>query len=355
MHEANFSPALCVTTVVALALVLAAREAHAEENAAPQPPPPKAAAAAAPSPKAADAPTGTKASAAETPPAPAPSDAPPAAPSGTPDATPAGAPATPPGQPPKVEGGPPPVYFVEPAGEQPAAELPAAVPPPGGPPPPTAIYEPPLPPPPSTLVPETAFWAGARLSWFIPFGSLWVDSFGSEAGVYYRRRLFEDYASPGPALEFDIGARLARRYLVFALLEHSFLGKGSLDENAYGGQSGGHTTLYGAGVRVSTEPASIGFLLELGLGYRDFRASWRDGTELTLTGGFLDARIGAGVDIRVNKHFSLSPMVLFGGGTFGHAEWSGPGRPSGDALGRYDEFGQYGTFAIQVGGHFDVY
>jgi hypothetical protein len=217
------------------------------------------------------------------------------------------------------------------------------------------IYEPPLPPEPHNLVPETAFWAGARLSWFVPMGSLWIDAFDGRAGLYYRRRLFEDYASSGPAFEFDVGARLARRYTVFALMEHALVGSGSLDDNAYGGQSRGRTSLYGAGVRFSTNPTSLGFLLELGLGYREFRASWSDGTELTLTGGWVDARIGVGADVRVSKYFSLSPMLVFGGGAFGQARWSGPGRPNGDALDGYDAAGQYSTFSAQLGGHFDMY
>jgi hypothetical protein len=351
-----------VAAGVALVLALTPRVAQAEENAAPLPPPPRAAAATGPSPKAADAPKGTKASAAQAPQPPAPlAAAPPADPTSAAPAaaaaTPTKAPAAPaeptadPGAPPKVEGGPPPVYFVEPAGAEPAT-----APPPGAPPPPsTVIYEPPLPPEPSNLVPETAFWAGARLSWFVPFGNLWVDAFDSRAGLYYRRRLFEDYASSGPAFEFDAGVRLARRYTVFALMEHAFVGSGSLDDNAYGGQSRGRTSLYGAAVRFSTEPSSFGLLLELGLGYREFRASWNDGTELSFTGGWLDARIGVGADVRVNKYFSLSPMLVFGGGTFGKATWSGPGRSGGDALGDRDALGQYGTFSAQLGGHFDIH
>jgi hypothetical protein len=341
--------------VAILLTLLAPSEARAAESAAPIVPPPKAAAAAGPSPKAADAAPGSKAGAqapAATPPipaapgntavlaAPAPSDAP--------VAPPAPSEAAPPAPPTKVQGGPPPMYYVEPPGAAaPRGDVPSE-------PPPTFIYEPPLPPEPRLKVPETALYAGVRLSWFVPFGSLWTDSFDSRTGVYSRRRTFDDYASSGPAFEFDLGARLARRYTVFAIMEHAFVGSGSLDSNAYGGQSGGRTSFYGAGLRFSTDPTSIGFLMEIALGYRDFRASWNDGTELSLTGGWLDARVGAGVDIRVNRYFSLSPMLVFGGGTFGKARWSGP-HGSHDALDRIDDLGEYGTFSAQIGGHFDIY
>ena len=61
------------------------------------------------------------------------------------------------------------------------------------------------------------------------------------------------------------------------------LGTGSLDRGAFGGQERGATNLYGIGVRFSTNPTSTGFLAEIGLGYRDFRAYWSDGTELAMT------------------------------------------------------------------------
>lgn len=362
MYEAKINLRMSVAAGVALALS-APLAALAEENAAPVAPSPKAAAAAGPSPKAVDAPKGTKAGAAQAAPKPAPAPSPDAktpapaeaapapAPTAT-DAPPAEAAPAPQSPPAKVEGGPPPVYFIEPASGEAGRDAPAPVLPP--PPPPTEIYEPPLPPEPRNLVPETALWAGARVSWLAPFGSLWLDTFDTRTGLYYRRRLFEDYASSGPAIEFDVGARLARRYTVFALMEHAFLGRGSLDENAFGGQSRGRMSLYGAGLRFSTDATSLGFLLELGLGYREFRAAWNDGTELSFTGGWLDARVGVGADIRVNKYFSLSPMLMFGGGTFGKARWSGPGG-NRDALDSNDDLGQYGTFAAQLGGHFDIH
>jgi hypothetical protein len=218
------------------------------------------------------------------------------------------------------------------------------------PPPPLYVYEPPPPQPVSRRAPpRNAFWVGVRAGAFIPFGSLWTDGFNG----YYRSRTFRDYASTGPMFQLDVGARVARHYNVFAMWEHASLGTGSLDDGAFGGQQRGATNLYGVGVRFSTDPAGVGFLMEIGLGYRDFRAYWNDGTKLSLTDGWLDAHIGLGVDIRINRWFALSPMIVLGGGSFDTARWSGK-TVSGDALTPLDEGGEYGTLIFQLGAHADV-
>ncbi len=246
-------------------------------------------------------------------------------------------------------GSAPPLYYVEPRGAAPGT----AGEPVYEPPPPVLVYEPPPPPSLSRRAPrKTALWAGVRVGALIPFGSLWIDGFDPYYG-YYRRRSFADYASPGPSFELNIGARLARRYNVFALWEHASLGTGSLDDSSFGKQQRGATNLYGAGLRFSTDPTSVGFLMEIALGYRDFRAYWDDGTKLTLSGGWLDARIGLGADIRINRWLSLSPMIVLGGGSFSRARWSGPSIV-GDALDPLDESGEYGTLSFQLGAHADV-
>jgi hypothetical protein len=61
-----------------------------------------------------------------------------------------------------------------------------------------------------------------------------------------------------------------------------------------------------------------------------------------------------GADIRLSPHFSLTPMVVLGGGQFGSARWHGP---DGDrrALDQFDNDGQYGTLSLQIGAHADVF
>jgi hypothetical protein len=143
--------------------------------------------------------------------------------------------------------------------------------------------------------------------------------------------------------------------MVFAIYEHASFGTGGLDDKSFGGQERGASNFYGVGLRFSTDPGAVGFAMEVALGYRDFRAYWADGTELALTDGFLDARIGLGADIRVNRWFSLSPMLVLGGGSFGSARWSGPLGSRSALDSTLDEGGEYGTLALELGGHFDLY
>jgi hypothetical protein len=209
--------------------------------------------------------------------------------------------------------------------------------------------------PPRHAAPSTALWAGLRGGWFVPFGTLWNDGFVVGGGCcVYERRSFTDYASSGPLLEVDVGVRLSRRYNVFALWERASLGAGSLDPHAFGGQERGWTDLIGAGVRFSTNPDDLGFVLELALGYRAFTAYWKDGTELRMRGGMFDARIGIGADIRLARYFALTPMLTLSSGSFGKAYWAGP-RENGSAIDGFDSEGQSGSVTFQLGGHFDIY
>lgn len=257
---------------------------------------------------------------------------------------------------PAPRGPPPSRYYVEPS--QPPGARPAPPPPRYYEPPPPVLVHEPLPPPVvHHRAPKTSLWVGPRLGWLIPSGTLWHDGFycyDPFGNVYrcYHARTFSDYASPGPFFEIDAGARLGRLYNVFALWEHASLGTGGLDENSFGGQSRGDTNLYGIGLRFSTEPDTVGFLIELGLGYRQFTAHWDDGTSLKLTDGWFDAHIGLGADIRFSRMFSISPMVTLGSGGFGSAGWEGT--KSGDATNGFDVFGQYNTLTFQIGAHFDL-
>jgi hypothetical protein len=284
-------------------------------------------------------------------------EAAPVAPSAPAEATPAPAapaPAAPaPAAPAPAPSGGPPTYYVEP--QPPRSHFGYEAQPYEPPPPPLAYYEPPPPPPrrlPRKAPPRTAFWIGARAAWFIPFGSVWLDGADYGGGLFFRRRSFADYASPGPSGELDVGARLGRRYNLFGLWEHATLGTGSLDDKAFGGQARGSTNLYGVGLRFSTDPADVGFLMEIALGVRDFHAHWDDGTTLALTDAF-DARVGIGADVRINRCFALSPMLVLGGGSFNRGHWSGPAGSQG-AFDTLDQPGQYGTLKLEVGAHFDV-
>lgn len=266
--------------------------------------------------------------------------------------------AEPPGQPPAQ-------YYVEP-GEPPGEPPPRArrrPPPPGGiyePPPPgyyagPPIYEPPPPPKPRHVAPKYSLWLGARVGWFIPFGSLWTEAIQGTGGLEgYEDVGWSEYASSGPMFELDVGARLGRHYNLFFAWERAALGTGSAAPDANGGQTTGETDFYAVGLRISSDADKVGFLTEINLGYRRFRARWEDGTELQMTEAPLEFRLGLGADIRFGPLFSLSPMATLGVGSFGSAEWKAPNGDTTDATKPGDRAAGHGWVTLQLGGHFDI-
>lgn len=298
-------------------------------------------------------------------PEPGPEPAPPA-----PQPEPAPAAPAPAAAPPAPAGDrPPPHYYVEPPGAAAPADAPPAHP--ATPPPPTiyeppppagSLYEPPPPPRPRHLAPKYALWAGARVGWFVPFGNLWGRCLDASCfaidGVG-----FGEFASSGPMFELDIGARISRNYNVFITWERAQLGAGNASaaerlfyvgtEAEQEGLSSNSTDFYGLGLRVSSDPDDIGFLTEVAVGYRRFIAVFEDDTELQLTDGLFEARLGLGADIRLSRNFSLTPLATIGVGSFGDAEvvQGGIRREATDA----DSVStSHGWLTLQVGGHFDL-
>ena len=282
------------------------------------------------------------------------------APSTAPAASPS--PAPPPG-----EDAAPPGYYVEkaPAPPEPAAgagpapspatgaERPPIFepPPPGGP----EIYEPLPPPEPRHLAPRTALWAGVRLGWFVPFGSAYAHGVRDADGILILAPVpWKNYLSSGPAFELDVGVRLARAYNLFGLWQRAELGSGNVENKLYGGQAGGDTDYFAVGLRASSDADSIGLVTELAIGYRQARAVWNDGTELRMTGGVLEGRIGVGADIRLSSVLSVSPLLELGVGSFDRLRRVTAGGASYDQLGVNDAPGSHGWVTLGVGGHADL-
>jgi hypothetical protein len=261
--------------------------------------------------------------------------------------------------------GPPGPYYVEPppsnAGNDDAPQAPTATQivlepqVPGAPP--KVIFEPPPPPAPRHVAPETSFWLGARLGWFLPFGNVYTrtqqkGTLVEQTGVPWR-----NYATSGPMFELDLGARLSRSYNLFALWERAELGAGRGDDGLLGKQSsttGGDSDFWAVGVRASSDADRVGFLSEIALGYRRARSEWDDGTTLELTQGLFEARLGFGADIRVSPKFALSPMLTFGVGLFGKAQLVDPNGNAQNVLEANNDRDGHAWLSLQMGGHFDL-
>lgn len=252
----------------------------------------------------------------------------------------------------------------EDSASNPPAEAPIAEPPAT---PQSAIYEPPLPslylerqqqgdvPPPPVplhLSPRTSLWLGVRPGVLFPLGAMWTDQTSVCCG--FSERSFSEFASAGPSLEINAGARLGRIYQLFAFYEHAWLGSGTLDDE-FGGQLGAVTSAYGAGGRLTINPHTWGMIFELHLAYRTFETEWENGTRLTASDDLVSTRLGFGVEWRLNRTTTLELLALVGSGILSDVTWTFADGSKADALGAFDTYGHYAPVALQLGVHWDVF
>jgi hypothetical protein len=200
--------------------------------------------------------------------------------------------------------------------------------------------------------PATSLWLGARGGVLFPSGYLYDE--GTDP-YYPNGPAWSDLAGSGPLFELDVGARLARRYLLFAAWEHAELGTGgdSWYQINFGSQTRARTDFAGVGFRWSSSPDDVGLALELGLGYRWFKERWGEpGTEYRLSmEGFGEFRFGLGADIRVSRVVAISPMLMISEGVFNDRELGQPGQPM-QPIRSYAAAHQ--TVTLSLGAHFDV-
>ncbi len=217
-------------------------------------------------------------------------------------------------------------------------------------PPPPPVYEPPPPLKPRHVAPRYSFWTGARAGYFMPFGDLLARCNDRYCQNVESIR-WRDYASNGPLLEVDAGARLGRNYTVFLLWERAWLGAGNGEPDT---QDGGNTDFWAVAVRFSSNPDRVGFLTEIAFGYRRARIDLGDGSKLKLDNAPFEARLGLGADIRLTKSFALSPMATLGVGRFDDVVIVEADGTKSDLVRDYEPIA-HGSFTLQLGGHFDLF
>ncbi len=207
-------------------------------------------------------------------------------------------------------------------------------------------------------VPNYSLWFGAGAGWTLPFGDLWgscagFDSFGRCAAVTGVPS--HDYVAQGPALELDLGARVSRYYNIYGLWEHSWLGAGSATSANRGQPDHAESDFLALGIRVSTDPEQLGFVLDIAVGSRRMRAVWADGTELQMTDAPFETRLGIGADVRLGESWSLSPMLYLGLGSFGKVQWVNPDKTIQEATQPGDVALTHGWVGIQMAVHMDAF
>jgi hypothetical protein len=160
-------------------------------------------------------------------------------------------------------------------------------------------------------------------------------------------------------IEPDVGIRFARYYVVYGFWEHAKMGIGNdpswrtgthlVQVPAFGEQDVANTDFVGIGFRWSARPDATGLVVDVGLGHRWFRETWTSGTEISMQ-GFGEFRLGFGVDTRINRSFSISPLIMFSSGSFSDRQITLPNQQAQDIA---SYAGTHGTLTLSVGGHFD--
>jgi hypothetical protein len=269
---------------------------------------------------------------------------------------------------------PPPVDQPSSSPSPPAPPPPASPAPAGAPAPPDAATG--LPPPPPTVVyvepppgsdglsierersraPRNSLWVGARLGVLAYAGGLYVNdpNTGTEETT-------GNFIQPGPAIELDVGARLARHYIPYFMFE---LGLGAAGRRFDGTDTHVSTTFYGIGLRyVAGDIDTVAFVSELSFGLRSFRAS-NDTESWSLT-GFEPFRLGLGAEIRLTRRFTISPLVTIADGVltdtsgniaFGPHQGDGLTGPPFVGNGNVPDLATANYYAIVFGcgAHFDL-
>jgi hypothetical protein len=179
-----------------------------------------------------------------------------------------------------------------------------------------------------------------RLGAFLPYGGLYTEQ-------TFVTTPFQHVATGGPALELDIGARFARRFVGYGYFEHVWLGRGQSPAwtNAHEGQQTVSTQAVGIGIRWISHPEGIGFVADVGLSHRWFSARWADATTVRMH-GFGDIRVGVGAHWSIARHWALVPMLTAYTGAF--SERTLDGQPFGAAT------SSYVAGALTLGAYLDI-
>ncbi|MGH7286197.1 MAG: hypothetical protein ACRELY_32155 [Polyangiaceae bacterium] len=170
-----------------------------------------------------------------------------------------------------------------------------------------------------------------------------------------------NFVGSGLSFEIDVGARLGKRYVPYAMWEHAFLAPGHRFENT---DTKASSDFIGLGFRlIAGDVDNVGFLSDLGIGFRTVTLA-NDSQTFKMTALEI-ARLGLGAEIRFSKLFTLSPLarisvgqmsdsqsgINYGGGQ-GDAQ-TGTSFQANQQIG--DNPVNYVTVGLGCGGYFDFF
>jgi hypothetical protein len=152
--------------------------------------------------------------------------------------------------------------------------------------------------------PPYSLWVGGRAGVLAYGGSLYVDPGGGLETT-------GNFVTPGLGLEADVGARLATHYIPYLVVEIGVVGAGRRFD---GENAKADTTFFGGGFRyVVGNIHSMALAGEISLGFRRFDLT-EAAADWSAT-GFEILRLGLGIEVRLTRNLTLSPMTTVSGGT----------------------------------------
>jgi len=155
--------------------------------------------------------------------------------------------------------------------------------------------------------PRYSLWLGGRLGLLLYGGSVYFNP------ITQNDEKTGAFVTNGLALEADVGARIAKRYIPYLGLELGLVGPGSRFQGGSNSASAG-TSFLGIGFRfLAGNVNSVSFASDLSFGFRKFQVSYEGNTWTASAFEFL--RLGLGADIRFTDYFTISPMITLSGGS----------------------------------------
>jgi hypothetical protein len=214
-------------------------------------------------------------------------------------------------------------------------------------------------PPPPVHAPRFSLWLGGRLGLLAYSGGLYVNDASTGA-----IETTGNFVKPGLGLELDAGARLERRYIPYVALELGLVGAGHRFEGS-STPTTASTQFVGIGFRyLAGDVDGVSFASDISFGQRKFSVT--SGSDTWSISGLEIFRLGLGAEIRIDKIFTLSPMLTISGGTLtdtsGNVQFA-PGQGDGQkgppftgngSLPGWATTTYYAIFA-GCGAHFDLF
>jgi hypothetical protein len=220
----------------------------------------------------------------------------------------------------------------------------------GTPPPPDASQPSPM--KPKELGSKSSLFLGVRLGGYVPAGSYPT---GRLAGSSDTSESLSTVAGAGAAIGVEGAFRFARVFYIGAFLQGAAFGKKVLDPGPLAYDTSMTTGMLMGTLGYISNADGVGFLLDLGLGYRGMGISYTgvnssspDRPSDSFDG--LEFQIGMGVPIKVGKSIRIIPKIDL---DFGSFQQNIPNTSSGTGLtGGNSVF--HAFFFFGVGGYFDI-